>query len=410
MFCQACGADNSADARFCNMCGTAIAQPGTPGGMVADGTVKGTGSPLAEPAPAPDLGIDSTVRAPDGAGPAGEAAPASTPEANQGVWGSAGASMAGQSYGRPMGGGGASVSGIGNATLAGVGVQSSRRAWTVIVIVALVLVGLGVAAGWALSPGEAEPEDYDPAVAENQAEIGMPLPEGVDMPEGAAFDGVPSGGDTSMSSGSGMASSSSSMGGGGGRHEEEEAPTTTVIATSMGTTTMAGSGSGTSTNTTTSSGTGMGTTAGTGTSSAMSSGSGSGSGTGTGTGMGTGTGTGTGMGTGGGGSNTVPDDAPEERDIALSMYSQRVRFVIARYYASRAQTCFDLATRNNPELTGEVRIRLTIGTDGQVTNATPAANTTGNPTLAQCLAGRVSQWRLPPPPDGELTLVLPFRN
>jgi TonB family protein len=117
-----------------------------------------------------------------------------------------------------------------------------------------------------------------------------------------------------------------------------------------------------------------------------------------------GTGTGTGGGTG------VSDEVPEERDIAMSMYSQRVRFVIARYYASRAQTCFDLATRNNPELTGEVRIRLTIGADGAVTNATPAANTTGNATLGQCLAGRVRQWRLPPPPGGELTMVLPFRN
>lgn len=101
---------------------------------------------------------------------------------------------------------------------------------------------------------------------------------------------------------------------------------------------------------------------------------------------------------------------PEERDIAMEMYSQRVVAVVQRYYAARAQTCFDLATRNDPELRGEVRVRFTIGVDGEVTNASPVRNTTGNESLGRCLAARVDSWRLPPPIDGALTMVLPFRN
>jgi TonB family protein len=384
MFCQACGADNKGDARFCNMCGTAIAKPGTPGGMVANGTVKGTGEPPPVRAEAPIVApAPSAVHGPARAGP-----PIAHAAAGEGVWDQAGASMAGRSYG----GGSAGISGIGNATLAGVGVQSSRRAWTVILIIAVLLVGFGALAGWGLSGGEPEPEDYDPEVAENQAEIGLPLPEGVDLPEEAIFDGV---------TGGGTPAPSTMMGGGGatsmaGGNDEDEAPTTTVIGSSMGTSTAVTSMDSTGTAMSGTSGTGgtSGTMSATDDSSSMETVSDMSTGS-----MSSTTTTG-----------TVPDDAPEERDIEMSMYSQRVRYVIARYYASRAQTCFDLATRNTPSLSGEVRIRLTIRADGQVTNASPVANTTGNETLGQCLAGRVQQWQLPPPPGGELTLVLPFRN
>jgi hypothetical protein len=35
IFCQACGAQNTDDAKFCNMCGARIAQAGEPGGPLA---------------------------------------------------------------------------------------------------------------------------------------------------------------------------------------------------------------------------------------------------------------------------------------------------------------------------------------------------------------------------------------
>ena len=132
MFCQACGADNSADARFCNMCGSAIAKSGTPGGMVADGTVKGTGEAAPVRAEAPPA-QSPAPSAPEPAASASASAPDQGP--GQGVWDQGGGSVSVRSYG-----GGGGISAIGNATLAGVGVKSSKRAWTVIVVIAVLLV------------------------------------------------------------------------------------------------------------------------------------------------------------------------------------------------------------------------------------------------------------------------------
>jgi TonB family protein len=101
---------------------------------------------------------------------------------------------------------------------------------------------------------------------------------------------------------------------------------------------------------------------------------------------------------------------PEERDIATEMYSSRVYFVIGRYYASRAQSCFDRATRNTPDVHGEVRVRFTIGASGNVTDTSVTRNTTGDDTLGRCLAGQVGSWRLPEPPEGGVTMEMPFRN
>jgi TonB family protein len=55
-----------------------------------------------------------------------------------------------------------------------------------------------------------------------------------------------------------------------------------------------------------------------------------------------------------------------------------------------------------------VVIAFTIGADGQVRRAEPSQNTTGDEALARCLAGAVRQWRLPPPPGGEVELEMPF--
>jgi TonB family protein len=102
-------------------------------------------------------------------------------------------------------------------------------------------------------------------------------------------------------------------------------------------------------------------------------------------------------------------EVPEERDLEMSMYSTRVRYAIQRYYARRAQRCFERATRNNPQVAGTVVVALTIGTDGQVQKGSVSRNTTGNDALGKCLASEVQQWKLSPPPGDEpLTMELPF--
>jgi len=108
------------------------------------------------------------------------------------------------------------------------------------------------------------------------------------------------------------------------------------------------------------------------------------------------------------GSTDIPTDAPEERDIEMDMYGARVRFVVSRYYAARARGCFDHATLNNPGVSGTVMVNMTIAADGTVSRSEVNRNTTGDATLGACLASQVRQWRLPPPPGGELQMQMPF--
>jgi TonB family protein len=117
-------------------------------------------------------------------------------------------------------------------------------------------------------------------------------------------------------------------------------------------------------------------------------------------------------GTGSSGGGTMPpgfEDEGEERDIEMDMYAGQVRRVISQYYAARAQSCFDRATRNNNQLRGTVVVRFTVGPSGNVTRANPLRNTTGDDDLGACLAAQVASWRLPAPPyDQPVELEMPF--
>jgi TonB family protein len=130
-------------------------------------------------------------------------------------------------------------------------------------------------------------------------------------------------------------------------------------------------------------------------------------------------GPGAGEGTGAGaGAGEDPFDDPasipggmveDSRDLEMDSYAGDVRSVIRRFYAPRARNCYDRATRNNPGLRGTVIVRFTIRPDGQVGQASIADNSTGDDTLGRCIAGQVSTWRLPPPPDDRpLTFEMPF--
>ncbi len=405
MYCQSCGAQNAEDARFCNMCGTRIAPPGAPGGPIVDGTVQGVGG--APPANAP---------------PPASGAPTA---AEENVWaqheGSASASASLQASGslpQPTGyapqGGGPTMSSV---TLAGIGVQSSGKTWAVLAGIAAVLVGLGALGTYLAMRGghEASEPVAEAGGGGGGMEIGTPLPEGMEPPPDVDFVSggvrVSEGSGRSQASGSGGGGAGTKRGGsggagsGGGSGSAGGGSGGEGAGGSGGESGSAGGGSG---------GGGAGGSSGGGASGGGGGGSGGGGGA-SGGGGGSGGGGASGGGSGGGGSSggndTVPaSDLPEERDIALEMYASRVRFVIRRYYAARAQACFDRATRNDPGLRGTVVVRFTIGNDGQVTESSVIRNTSGNDTLGACLAGQVRSWRLPAPEGGELTLEMPFSN
>ncbi|HJK99197.1 MAG TPA: AgmX/PglI C-terminal domain-containing protein, partial [Polyangiaceae bacterium LLY-WYZ-14_1] len=108
------------------------------------------------------------------------------------------------------------------------------------------------------------------------------------------------------------------------------------------------------------------------------------------------------------GGEAAGDSAPIERDLELDMYAARVRYVVRRYYAARARSCFEAASRNDPDVHGTVVVRFTITDSGEVSAARVTRNDTGSDRLAACVATRVREWRLPTPPGGSLELEMPF--
>ncbi len=414
MFCQSCGANNATDARFCNMCGQKIARIGEPGGPIATAPVAVPAPAAPAPEPAPPAHYVQTV-APRGTTPeatSGELEQAAAARVRESAWDVASGPSSGE---RSMAGASAPIArnpahDTASISLAGIGVQSSGRAWGMLVLGGLLLVGLGAGGMYfAMKPTGTETPIAPPPTPQPFAtvdastgqpvEIGTPIPNGVDMPQIDFVSGgprVPSGEPVAANTPTQPATT------GGTTPRTQTGGTHRRVPNNSGTQ----SGSGTSTGTGTGSGSGSGSETGSGSGSETGSGSVS-SETGTGTaetGTGTGeSGTGTGTGTGAGGEG----DMPEERDIALEMYVGRVRYVMSRYYMARAQSCFDHATRNDPTVRGTVTIGFTIGTEGTITRTSVERNTTGNEALGGCLSAQVQSWRLPPPPS-ELDLEVPF--
>ena len=158
MYCQACGAKNTDDARFCNMCGSSIAAAGTPGGPIAAATQLGVGLPSnADPkAQNVPLGLAATVQGPlmtaPGASPAaGAAASTASPAARP----PAGSAAAAPKYDfaphtaelqGPTGYLPSAMNNTMSVSLEAIGVRSSRRTWATIVLASVALMSL--AARW----------------------------------------------------------------------------------------------------------------------------------------------------------------------------------------------------------------------------------------------------------------------
>lgn len=268
-------------------------------------------------------------------------------------------------------------------TLARIGVRSGKSVWAWLAVAAAALIGLGALGMWLVSGGSGEAKKVTVAGHAKPSDpfvIGTPLPKGADTPDvGFVAKGSAGGG------GSNGAGAAHEPPGAGARRPK----TTTSKHASAAARASAASGKTGKAKTTSKGGSGSSGSAGA-----------------------AGSGAHTGSASAGGGSSaaagTVPAGAPAERDIGLDLYGARVRYVVKRYYAARAQSCFDHATRNNPGVSGTVVVSLTIGGDGQVTAASIGRNTTGDGDLGACLAAQVRSWKLPPPPSAGLEMEMPF--
>jgi hypothetical protein len=315
-------------------------------------------------------------------------------------------------------GDGSSASGV---SLSAIGVQSSGRTWAVLIGSALVLLVAAGATGFFLARGSAPEVPPPPAdVIAAPMEIGAPEPI-VQRGDPASPVTTPGGTERGGRGGGGVSGGGGASGGAGATKTKAHAGTPSRgeggaagggggVAGGGGAAGGAAGGGGAGAG-----GGGSGVRPAGGTSAGGAAGSGGGGGAGGGAG-GSGAAAGSGGGGAGGGSSagaggdgaSMLDAGEAERDIELDMYGGQVRRVIRTYYAARAQSCFDHASRNDESLRGTVILDFTIGADGAITAARATRNTTGNDALASCLVNSVRSWRLPPPPGGELEMAMPF--
>ena len=240
-----------------------------------------------------------------------------------------------------------------SVSLATIGVRSKTRIWIYVALAMLLFAGLGAAAMWIGLQGS-EANDSEAALQDADMELGDPLPEGVDSPE---VDFISGGvhrarGAKAKEYNEGSEAQSDTKPSVGTKKQNGPSAKQQHGANSEG-----GSASVTSTGDT---------------------------------------------------NNEATGEFEPERDIALDLYGAQVRRVIRQYYAKRAQSCFDRASRNNEALRGTVVVAFSVAADGQVQNAKPVRNTTGDEALGRCLASQVGSWRLPAPPGGALELEMPF--
>lgn len=379
IFCQSCGAKNPDDARFCNMCGTSIAEAGAPGGPIAESHPARGASTLREGAASASGGAStsSLARAP-------------SPYAD-----------------------------TSSITLTGIGVPSRAKTWSILIGGALLFLSLGVGGAWlAMRGGGASAEsaaagaDTPPPPPAPEPPSGLvtsepeattsapdeaprastPSPRGsTSRPAGAqaSRDERPSAASTPSASGAGSA-----QGGSAGRGSSG------ASASGGGGSSPAGGGAG------------QAGSAGAGQAGASQAGGASAGSTSEATGAGS-TSSGSGAGASGSGRDwgaldqTVGDD---DVDIETERYVTTVRRFIRDYYGQRAHGCFEHASaESGAALRGRVVIQFTIGPDGRVSQASVQNNTTGNASVAECLQRNVAGWQLPVPPRREpMMLALPF--
>jgi TonB family protein len=419
LYCQQCGADNSDDARFCNQCGAKIAHAGEPGGPIDEVEEPAPREPTPLPAAAPETTLRGHAEAAAARAKAAEARaqerthepqeqdepeeraapapersawdrPSSPSRSSAGVSRSAaGASSphdAPPPQSRPEQG-----LDVSNISLAAIGVRSRGKAWGVIILAVLLLVGVGAGGMYAaMYMNREEPVVADaadprvPDVGPTEVEIGDALPEGQDaetdvitgiprvptnertprdprapseprdpraptkntprepaQPAQPRDPNLPEAWPPAQDGDPPASQNPSTNDPDRPRLPEPDEPSNTI-------------------------------------------------------------------------SDDVDWDAMEEEeptDPTLDEYLVRVRQFIRTYHRPRVQSCFEHETgRTGQMVRGTVVVRFTIQADGTVRGSEVVRNSTELDTLGRCLVSRINAWRLPQPPadDAPLTLEMPF--
>lgn len=81
---------------------------------------------------------------------------------------------------------------------------------------------------------------------------------------------------------------------------------------------------------------------------------------------------------------------------------------VFRRRSSAFRACYESRLKVNPNLSGKVVIKFTIGSAGRITNISVSSNSTGDSTVGSCIIGKVRRWRFSPPENGSVTFTYPI--
>jgi hypothetical protein len=132
-----------------------------------------------------------------------------------------------------------------------------------------------------------------------------------------------------------------------------------------------------------------------------------GGGGGGGVGNGYGKGTGSGVGQGEGNSRQL---VFEEGGLAIvgGLEKSEINAVVDENF-SQIRYCYNRALRSNPSLKGKVVSKFVVGGNGEVLSSKIGSSTLLNPSVENCIAGRISTWHFPKPRGGgQVTVNYPF--
>lgn len=72
------------------------------------------------------------------------------------------------------------------------------------------------------------------------------------------------------------------------------------------------------------------------------------------------------------------------------------------------QGCYERELKLNPSLKGKVIVRITIGTNGRVTECSEEQNTMATDAVSKCLCNYIRSWAFPFKPEEETAVTFPF--
>jgi len=99
----------------------------------------------------------------------------------------------------------------------------------------------------------------------------------------------------------------------------------------------------------------------------------------------------------------VADRDCEDTDLSVDA----IKAVISENSTS-VRACYERRLKSNHDLQGDVKLKLRVGTTGQIVTAQTAGSLKDNEVL-KCVSGRAQRWRFPPPKGGACVLHVPFQ-